>query len=76
MRQWHDYKTNQWLRSIGLKAETEGLIIAAQDQSHPSKTYYARIEKDSTSPLCRICNRQEERVDHIISGCPELVKTD
>ena len=28
-------KTNQWLRSTGMKAETEGLIIAAQDQSLP-----------------------------------------
>ena len=27
------HKTNQWLKNIGLKAETEGLIIAVQDQS-------------------------------------------
>ena len=71
-----DYKTNQWLRSAGLKAETEGLIIAAQDQSLPTKSYFARIVKDGTSPLCRICHKHEETVDHIISGCPELAKTD
>ena len=65
-----DYKTNQWLRKAGLKAETEGLIIAAQDQSLP------RIVKDVTSPLCRIRHKHEETVDHIISGCPELAKTD
>ena len=29
-----DYKqANKWLKGAGLKAETEGLIIAAQDQS-------------------------------------------
>ena len=29
-----DYKqTNKWLKGTGLKAETEGLIIAAQDQA-------------------------------------------
>ena len=72
-----DYKTNQWLRSTGLKAETEGLvIIAAQDQSLPTKSYFARIVKDGTSPLCRIYHKHEETVNHIISGCPELAKTD
>ena len=72
-----DYKTNQWLRSTGLKAETEGLvIIAAQGQSLPTKSYFARIVKDGTSPLCRIYHKHEETVDPIISGCPELAKTD
>ena len=37
------YKTNQWLRSTGLKAETEGLKIAAQDQSLPTKSYLQRL---------------------------------
>ena len=72
-----DYKTNQWLRSTGLKAETEGLvIIAAKGQSLPTKSYFARIVKDDTSPLYRICHKHEETVDDIISGCPELAKTD
>ena len=73
-----DYKTNQlqWLRSTGLKAETEGLIIAVQHQSLPTKSYFARIVKEGTSPLCRICQKHEETVDHIISGCPELAKHD
>ena len=35
-----------------------------------------RIVKDGTSPLCRICHKHEEPVDHIISGCAELAKTD
>ena len=71
-----DYKTNQWLRSTGLKAETEGLIIAVQDQSLRAKSYFARIVKDGTSPLCRICQKREETVDHIISVCHELAKND
>ena len=37
--------THQWLRSSGLKAETEGFIIAAQDQSLPTKLYQHRIIK-------------------------------
>lgn len=65
-----------WLRSAGLKAETEGLLVAAQDQSLNTRAYRHRIVKDSPSPLCRICNKFEETVDHVISGCPELAKTD
>lgn len=38
-----DHKTNQCLRSTGkLKAETEGLKIAAQDKSLPSKFYFCK----------------------------------
>ena len=38
-----DCKTYQWLRSTRLKAETEGLINAAQDQNLPTKSHFARI---------------------------------
>ena len=60
----------------GLKAETEGLIIAAQDQSLATRSYHHRIIKDGTDPQCRICGRYEETIDHIISGCPKLAKTE
>ena len=49
-----DFKqTNNWLKGTGLKAETEGLIIAAQDQSLASRLYHRKIIKDGTSQLCR-----------------------
>ena len=31
--------------------------------------------KDGTSLHCRLCNRYDESIDHILSGCPELAKT-
>ena len=65
-------KTKKWLRSTGLKAETKGLIIEAQDQSLTKRSYHARIIKDGTNLICRICNRYEETIDHIVSSCPEL----
>ena len=70
------HKTNQWLKSSGLKAETEGFIIAAQDQSLATRSYNASIIKDGTSPLCRMCNKYDVTIDHIVSGCPELAKTE
>ena len=72
-----DFKqTNNWLKGTELKAETEGLIIAAQDQSLATRLYHHKIIKDGTSPLCRLCNRYDERIDHILSGCRELAKTE
>ena len=68
--------TNKWLKASGLKAETEGMIIAAQDQSLATRLYHHRIIKDGTDPQCRICGKYEETIDHIISGCPELAKTE
>ena len=35
--------THQWLRSDGLKAEIEGFIIAAQDQSLFTRNFQANI---------------------------------
>jgi hypothetical protein len=65
-----------WLRSAGLKAETEGLLIAAQDQALHTKVYSSRIIGDGSSPLCRVCDTYDETVDHILSGCPQLAKTE
>ena len=32
--------------------------------------------KDGTDPMCRICAQFQEKVDHLVSGCPELAKTE
>ena len=69
-------QTHKWLRSSGLKAETEGFIIAAQDQCLKTNNYRNKILKDGTNPMCRICNKHPETIDHLVSGCPELAKTE
>ena len=69
-------ESNRWLKSAGLKSETEGLIVAAQDQALKTKYMQAKIIKNGTDPNCRICGRFQETVDHITSGCPELAKTE
>ncbi|CAH3154922.1 unnamed protein product [Porites lobata] len=53
-------KTHRWLKAAGLKAETEGFIIAVQDQSLPM------------NPKCRLCGRFDDTIDHLVSGCPGL----
>ena len=45
--------THKWLRSASLKRETEGFIIAAQDQSLATNNYRNKIIiKDGTNPKC------------------------
>ena len=62
----HD--THQWLRSAGLKAETEGFIVAAQDQSLFTRNFQANILHNGADPRCRFCNTSTKTIDHLISG--------
>ena len=64
--------THQWLTSSGLKAETEGFIFAAQDQSLVTKNFQANIIRNGTDPKCRFCGEKLETIDHLISGCSFL----
>ena len=66
----HD--THQWLRSAGLKAETEGFIVAAQDQSLFTRNFQANILHNGADPRCRFCNTSTKTIDHFISGCTIL----
>ena len=61
-------KTHQWLSNAGLKAETEGFIMASQDQSLFTRNYQAKIIKNSVDPKCRFCNKYEETVDCLVCG--------
>ena len=63
-------------KAASLKAETEGFIIAAQDQRLPTRWYqYNILKKPDVDPKCRLCGRFDETIDHLVSGCPELAKT-
>ena len=64
--------TLQWLFSSRLKAETEGLIFAAQDQSLFTRNYQANIIQNGTDPKCRFCGERVETIDHLISECSVL----
>ena len=65
-------KSHQWLCSSGLKAEIEGLILAAQDQCLLNKNYQAKVIKNGADPRCHICTQYGKTIDHLISGYPTL----
>ena len=74
---WTKTKTHRWLKAAGPKAETEGFIIAAQDQSLPTRWHQHHILKKPDVDLkCRLCGRFDKTIDHLVSGCPELAKTE
>ena len=56
--------TNKWL-SGNLKGETEGLLMAAQDQAINTRNYQKVICGQQVESKCRMCLQHEETVDHI-----------
>jgi hypothetical protein len=63
-----------WLSKGGLKAETESEIVAAQDQALQTKYYATKILNTETDSKCRLCQKFDETIDHIILACPILAK--
>ena len=64
--------THRWLQRSGLKAGIYYLLITVRDQSFPTNVYRSKVVNDGTDPLCRICKKSNESVDHLIAGCPIL----
>ena len=62
----------RWLRNGFLKKETEGLILAAQEQTLRTNAIKHSIGKTSETSLCRMCGDATETVRHIVSGCKKL----
>ena len=58
--------TRQWLKSIKLKAETKGLIVAAQDQSPFTWNFQAIILHNGLDPSRRFCNTSTATIGNLI----------
>ena len=67
-------ETWKWLRSAGLKIQTEALLCAVQEQALRTKYIKHHIDKSIESPLCRLCEERGETVCHIVSECKKLAQ--
>ena len=65
-----------WVKKGYLKKETEGLIMAAQDQAIRTNWIRHNIDKEVFSPSCRLCGERDETISHIVSECKELAQND
>ena len=63
--------TFAFLRSAGLKSETEGFIMACQDGVFNTLVYRRRVMGMEVPDVsCRACRRAPETVMHLLSACP------
>jgi len=69
-----DSKSWAWLTTGGLKKETEGFLMAAQDQALRTNAIKVKIDKQEGEAMCRMCKNREETVTHIISECSKLAQ--
>jgi hypothetical protein len=65
-----------WLTNGELKKETEGFLLAAQDQALRTNTIKAHIDGTSDDSKCRLCKEKEETIDHLVSACSKIAQTD
>jgi len=70
--------SNAWLTKAGLFPETEGFMIAIQDEVIATKNYKKHIIKDRNvlNDNCRLCNNATENIQHITSSCIKLAGSD
>lgn len=70
--------SHEWLRRGELFPETEGFIIAIQDQVIETKNYQKHIMKlpGSQNDKCRKCNSAPETIQHITGACKSIVQTE
>jgi len=68
----------KFLQAGQLYPETEGFILAIQDQVIATNNYRKFILKDSSiaNDKCRKCHQFSETIDHVISGCKILASNE
>lgn len=68
--------SNSYLTAGYLFPETEGMMLAIQDQVVKTRTYARHIlNQQIETTKCRLCHTCEESVQHLSSGCATIAAT-
>ncbi|XP_068680664.1 uncharacterized protein [Montipora foliosa] len=66
-----------WLEKCHLKKGTElGTYYGCTGPVAPKNAIKAKIDKTQKEPLCRLCKKNDETVNHLLSECPKLAQTE
>ena len=57
-----------------MKAETEAMLRAAQEQAIRTNYVKQKIDKTAQSLLCRMCGKESKATSHIVSECEKLAQ--
>ena len=64
----------EWLSKVGIKRETETLILAAQEQAIRTNQIKASIDTTQEDSLCRMCKQADETINHLLSECSKMAQ--
>ena len=65
------------LNSSRLKGVSEGFICAAQNQCLRTRNYSKPVlATENIQDKCRLCHHSSETLDHLLSSCEALVKSE
>ena len=68
--------TYQWLNKSNIRANTEALIMAAEEQALNTNSVAHEIYHTVQDQKCRLCKQHAKTVAHITSGCSKLAGTE
>ena len=69
---WDTSGCHIWLSDGRLRADTEALIVAAQNGVIHTRAYQVRVLKLDVPQSCRVCHSAPETVGHVLSCCEPL----
>ena len=67
-------RTWQWLSKSDFKIRTEAQLCAAQEEAIRTNFVKHRIDKTSESPLCRLCGKKGESLQHLVTRLEKLAQ--
>ena len=69
-----DARSRNWVSGGYMAVGTERYIFAAQEQALGTRWARNIRYKEDVDPMCRVCGKYLETVNHLASGCGELAK--